>query len=527
VTTVSYATDEFEALVTSRDFPVNPNLQELAVRQAGSAAMTDATAAGEMVARIASVLRLNPQRVARICELDDAIDRRQALKIRERRPGPGGRLPDEHIYPHAGWIGSYLAWCEHMEVPLAWHFWAGLTVLAACCRRNFYVHSGAYPIWPSLYTVLVGPSGEGKSLCLQSAAKPMIEAVNRQLKASRDMATMIDDTINLIPDRITVASFLDRAAISYTVDLGKEVDGDGKMRRPRPEKWKRKDSATMLIEDELCAFIGKDSVDAGAWISMFLRLSNGEDTYINPTQLKTRVLEGVSMTCLFGSAEENLRKGMPPTFLQGGMMGRCMWIHRLSSGRSYPSVQPLDPINREDLANWLVQLTRMEPREITRHPETEDWWYSFYENWSSAKETHPEFKSWHNRVKDQLLRVAMLLALSNGRFEIWVRDLEDAKAVIDAEQHRFGKLFGILSLTRDGETSELVLGAIPVGEWISANGIAGRLRGKIATMDQLQRALDLLVADGSVKANQQMRRSAAGRPPALIVCYRKIPGGGK
>lgn len=513
---------DFDALLEHPNLSTDTNTQEMIVRRLIDFRMASHAAAPSMLQRASRALDVHPDRLAAICELEDPIDRRQALKVR-RRIRMATRLPDEAMYPEAGWIGSYLRWAEHMEVPLAWHFWAGLTVLAACCRRNFYTHSGAYPIWPSLYTVLVGPSGEGKSLCMQSAARPMIEAVNRRLRASRDPEARIDDTINLVPDRITVASFLDKAAIGYTVAAEKEVDPEtGKTKRVRAQNWRRKDSATMILKDELCAFIGKDSLDAGAWIELLLDISNGADTYINPTQVKTRTLEGVSLTCLFGSAEENLRKGMPPTFLQGGMMGRCMWIHRLTSGRIYPTLSPLDPIVREDLAEWLVRLTRQPSREILRHPETESWWTQFYHEWAEQKEMQPEFRSWHNRLKDQILRIAMLLALSSGRFEIRLADLELALEVLNAERERFAGLFQILSLSREGETNDVVLRAIPSSpDWITEGQLASKLQNRIGSLEQLSRSLAMLVRGGSVRLEKR-RRDRAGMPPIIVCGYQRI-----
>lgn len=516
--------DDFEAILKSEILDTDPNTQEVLVRRLHDAQMTNTGAFPYMLAKAAHRLGMDPARLTRICLLDDTIDRRQALKVRVSKHRPF-RLPDEEVYPTSGWLGGYLRWCEHMEVPLAWHFWAGLTILAACCRRNFYTHSGAYPIWPSIYTVLVGPSGEGKSLCLQSAAKPMIESVNRILKLTRDTERMIDDTINIVPDRITVATFLDKASISYTVAPERVVDEEsGKTKRIRAQQYKRKDSATFILKDELCAFIGKDCLDAGSWIELLLDISNGTDSYVNPTQVKTRILEGVSLTCLFGSAEENLRKGMPPTFLQGGMMGRCMWIHRLSSGRIYPTIPPLDPLIREDLAEWLVLLTRQPPREITRHPECDRWWMQFYQDWADAREVSAEFRPWHNRLKDQLLRVAMLLALSSGRFEIRLCDLELAKALLDIEKERFASLFGVLSLTKDGEMNDIVLRACPSApEWTTEGVLAGRLKNRVGSIEQLSRALAMLVKAGAVRTEKRQGRSVRpGAAPVIITGYQRV-----
>lgn len=496
--------EQFRSLLNRANIDWNVNLQAEVTAALKKALMLQDPNYYQMLHEASEKLRIAAPRLEMIAALENPMDQRQALKIR-RAPTAPTRLADEQCYPTTGWLGEYLHWCGGMEVPMGWHFWSGVAILAACCRRNFYLHTGSYPIFPSIYVCIVGPSGMGKSLCMQSAAKPMLEAVNRILRAN-PLPNDNDDSINLIPDRVTVATFLDHAAISYKAEAEVEIGPDGKPKKVRAKRRRRTDSAVCIIKDELCAFIGRDSIDGGAWIEMLLDLSNGQSEYTNPTQAKVRKLEGVAVTCLFGSAEENIRSKMHPSFMTGGMMGRIMWIHRLDSHRVFPTTAPLDPLVRDQLAKWLADLTRGTHQEILRHPETDRWWETFYYNWAAEKEDGDgRFSSWHNRMKDQILRLAMILALSEGRFTVQLSDLEMAQSVISIERSRFDRLFGMLSISKDGEVTNSVLDAIPEPpDWRAESDLVRSLSRKISRIEQLTQSIGLLHRSGEIRSQQRM-----------------------
>jgi len=503
-------TEAFIELLSSPLTLSDINQQAELVRQLIDARMTQNPAAEAMLEEASELLAIPLARMEAICNLEDPQDWRRALKVKRLEPAP--RLPEEAVYPTSGWIGRYLAWAEHMEVPLAWHFWSALSLIAACSRRNYYFDTGTYRIWPAFYACLVGPSGGGKSLCLQSCTEPLLKRVNYFLE--RELNDTFDDTINIIPDRLSTAAFLERCQQSYVVDVTAEpieptatedgVDEPTK-KRARVTYKKRKDSTSIIIKDELMAFIGKDMYDCTSWCGLLLDLSNGKDTFINPTIGRgLRVLTGVAVTALFASAPENLRKLMPPAFYTGGLQGRFVWCYRTESARVYPTMPPLDPVERDHLANWLKVLSRLPEMEVTRHPETDPWWEQYYAYWDEQKEIEPEFRSWHNRVKDQMLRVAMLLAVSNGRFQIRLDDLETANRVLSKEREKFTMLFQQIHESKEGEATHAVLAAIPSApKWVSEAFLCSKLLHTVGSVGQLQRILQLLAKAGAVQRGEK------------------------
>lgn len=79
------------------------------------------------------------------------------------------------------YLENYLTYCGKNETPEMFNVWSGLTVLGAAVNRRFYLRCGKLAIYPNLYTILTGQSGNGKSLALSNAqhlASQLMEYVN-------------------------------------------------------------------------------------------------------------------------------------------------------------------------------------------------------------------------------------------------------------------------------------------------------------------------------------------------------------
>jgi len=57
------------------------------------------------------------------------------------------------------------------NTPKQWHFWSAISLLAACLGNNIWVNLDGTPLYPNLYTFLVGGSGVGKGVSIMPAAE--------------------------------------------------------------------------------------------------------------------------------------------------------------------------------------------------------------------------------------------------------------------------------------------------------------------------------------------------------------------
>ena len=65
----------------------------------------------------------------------------------------------------SGIIQDFMELVEGTEVPELFNIWGGFTLVSACVsRRVYFMHH--MPIYPNIYTILVGDAGNGKSMAI-------------------------------------------------------------------------------------------------------------------------------------------------------------------------------------------------------------------------------------------------------------------------------------------------------------------------------------------------------------------------
>lgn len=57
------------------------------------------------------------------------------------------------------WLKSYCQFTEHSEAPLDFHFWTGVSTIAACLRRRVWKDELHFKWTPNFYIIFVGPAG--------------------------------------------------------------------------------------------------------------------------------------------------------------------------------------------------------------------------------------------------------------------------------------------------------------------------------------------------------------------------------
>lgn len=95
----------------------------------------------------------------------------------EETQGNNSRQPETEIAesPPTNLIDMHLAVeSKRAETPLNWLWWTGATTLAAACGRQVYTKltgSHSPPMYPNLFTLLVGPGNMGKTTAILFAKK--------------------------------------------------------------------------------------------------------------------------------------------------------------------------------------------------------------------------------------------------------------------------------------------------------------------------------------------------------------------
>src|SRR5262245_54068338 len=74
------------------------------------------------------------------------------------------------------WIQSFVDYTSNLESPSTYRKWSAITMIAAALEQKVWVDVGG-PLYPNLYTLLVGLPGIGKSRAITNCAGIIREAL--------------------------------------------------------------------------------------------------------------------------------------------------------------------------------------------------------------------------------------------------------------------------------------------------------------------------------------------------------------
>jgi hypothetical protein len=94
------------------------------------------------------------------------------------------------------WIDFYVEETAKVPSPEIYRLWSAITAISGVLERKVWTTGSAGPIYPNLFTVLVGPPASGKD----NAIRPI-----------RDLWAKVNG-LNLSPDNVTKAALIDALA---------------------------------------------------------------------------------------------------------------------------------------------------------------------------------------------------------------------------------------------------------------------------------------------------------------------------
>lgn len=381
---------------------------------------------------------LSAQRLSQLLVINSPREMRMALRSTGEVPEPRPREPDEAVYPTSGWISDYMDLHSHVEAPYAFHFWCAVAVVAACARRNYFVEWNMYPVYANHYIMLVQPSGGGKSVATIGQAEKMVRLVNEDLRGAHG-----DDVefpgVTLHAGAGTPEGFCDRVAIQPG----------------------RTESTGMIINDELITLFGDKQGASDRWVSALTNFYTKEEFEDSYRTQKTRTYRNVAITTLFGTTQDWLRKEFTAASLANGWMARLLYVDRGETDLVYPFPPPVDPVVRRRLAREVAALCLASDQEVLLTDDAHSW----YDNWyrgdykPRGRTLEPIMKSWHNRLRTHVVKLALVLALCERprAKELTVAHLEQAAAILAVEESRLPKAFAGLTAPEQVDQLERLL----------------------------------------------------------------------
>lgn len=292
------------------------------------------------------------------------------------------------------WLQLLLEQTKRAESPRSFIVWAGLTAVSAVVNNKVWIDKGGlYNLYPNIYVMLIGPSGLRKSF------PPMV---------MRKLVGMVGNT-RIITGRSSVQKIISKLSTAYT-SPGRKIE---------------KDAIGYINAGELATSLVRDQ-DA---LTLLTDLHDGNYNKEWSYNLKTGTeeLKNVCVTMVGAINPELFGDFITQKEIGGGFIARNFLIYETRRAQKDALLRKKvdDQIDYEVLVQHLKELTN-----LTGEFVIEEEAMALYENWYEAfdPESMDDRTGSANRIHDQILKVAMLLALCERSDSLLITKTEMEKA---------------------------------------------------------------------------------------------------
>lgn len=303
------------------------------------------------------------------------------------------------LVPKDSIVHHYLASQKITEVPISYQIVTCLSAIGCLLKRQVWCDQVEWMVYPNLSVLLVGPSGIGKDV-----------AINK----SRSIIVEYDDSLDIGGKTMEVIQ-------SQLLEVGDPA-------------------CAFVAAPELTAFLGGKDYQKSMTQELTDLLSTGESINVS---LKSapgmkRIIRHPTVTVQAGSTEEWLHRAMPEGSLEGGLFPRFVIICEEYGNKNIPllkyslSVQDREEskqgglLFKEGVRRILDRYVK--PTEITPLADAVE----YYERWyiNRFRQFSATVRPYANRSRDQVLRLAMLMAISRDHNYMEEADMRFASAMM-------------------------------------------------------------------------------------------------
>lgn len=287
-------------------------------------------------------------------------------------------------------IDAHLYTCGKSEVPEIFHRWACISLIAAATADRVFVTKMGEPLYPNMYTYLIGPSGLGKG--------EAISAVGRL--ARRVPAT------NWLRVKRTAQGLLDKLA--------------ARQKDRATGEWVYPNSKLFLVMPELGMAIGSGRI-ADDFIKHMTDLYTVSDDALDEgtRTAGTHHIPAPCLNWLVGTTKEWLISSITKDALYGGFIARTNCVQAdYDLSKRYD--EPWFPPDKDEVKAYLIARLKKMTRqagEVKLSPKARESLRFWYQNREAPDPEDPMTPSWR-REHDLILKLCTVLALADDTLTI-------------------------------------------------------------------------------------------------------------
>lgn len=294
----------------------------------------------------------------------------------------------------ADFIDDYVAETAKVPSPEIYRLWAAITAISGALERKVWTLGGAGPIYPNLFTLLVGPPASGKT----NAIRPI-----------RDLWSKIPG-LNLSPDNVTKAALIDALSRS----LRTVINGS--------------DSAyifnSMVVPcSELGIFINQHDL---SFLSVLTHIYDAPENYVEERRSIGKIeVTRPHLVLLAGTQPDFLNSVMPEEAWGQGFTSRLVMVY--ANAAPVVNLFASATIQSSALADHLTRIFDYKGEFIWSKQAIDE-----INAWNQAgcppAPTHPKLLNYNGRRPFHIIKLAMISAAAHsGDMHVRVNDFERAR----------------------------------------------------------------------------------------------------
>lgn len=360
-------------------------------------------------------------------------------------------------------IDLYLQYTSNSEPALQFRLGSILSLMAACLRRNVSL-TWDRKLYPSLYVVLVGPSGSRKGTAMYP-----VQDISEKLPIAG------------AAQKITPASLIRdlKEAETQPVLTLNNINSAGPS------------ASLYIISTEFVVFIGDKNVDM---IDILCDLWDNPSIWKYSTKHSGK--DDIARPCLnllAGITPDHLRKYLPPTAIGGGFTSRLLAVYAAKKNRSvyFPASATADGKKIKDLLiEGLTKMCALSGEFVVSDSFIKAWptWYENADRHIFAENVH--LAHYADRRPTHVLKLTMIISAMRtrdiGTLELTADDLHQASDYLTMLEKGMPKVYAGLGRNELADVTQRIMFKISALKVIKFGVLLNHFYGDINRDDLLK-----------------------------------------
>lgn len=403
---------------------------------------------------------------------------------------------------HSHWLQAYTQFTALSEAPLEFHFWTGVSTIAAVLKRRVWRDELHFKWTPNFYIIFVGPAG----IVTKSTTINIAYDILRQTKLPGGGQVIFG------PDSMTWQGLAKKFEVA--TEFAKYINGTGE------EKLLKMAPLTCSVS-ELGTFLRPDDKQLVSFLTDIW--DNKERPFDHVTLTNPElIVENPWLNIIGATTPDWIQTNFPPGLMQQGIGSRIIFVYgeRKRHLVAYPSrlIVPKDyRLQEQQLIEDLECIAKLcGPYEMTEEAfQWGDAWYSQHFTAERPKHTaSPRYAGYMARKQTHIHKLAMILAAAQrDELLITADDLQKAEKILESAERSMSKVFESVGQREEARWVGEIHNLVRAYHWITADDLYQLCFNMMSKQDfvtALREAIDAGVVTSELRGNQ--RGYTPGRP---------------